>query len=535
METIHVQFDELKAMAAECNNSELDFNCSNFQDSSKDLQSIPSKTDLDNFFGPVYKEHYATSTPEVTDNSAVNTIDNEDTLPSSSIVVEEDEAPQIVSSSEELVDIDLNTPVSNENADELVQEDVVKLDRNVFYNSLHTPVFEEAESSSTYQDPSITIRTIESSMQMVGYQGVVDKVSAFYMKFLAQLWQTMFKDFLNCVFQNKDVIQYPLFTKLIIADLMKKFPSIPQRLDEDYHSIKDDIPLVSVYSTRNVLFRHLRKKRKQVSGETSSPRQSLKVTIKQKLVVKGEKNEEEYASKFAVSIFDVDVDDFGNRLEPGSHKKNLKVIDDDDVNDDEKKDEKKDDVGIHEMGSLENRTEKMQSPIPTTPTSPRINLSLDKTIVQELIDTVSPSTATTSKDPQKEICISNKYSHLPRVLPRKVHGKVYQVLYEIVPQLAERVTNDLIEENLKRVVTDTVIQERDAFQSKVPALISKEFDAHAPKIIEERFEHYVQINVIQVHPTKTTSTDTTSSANLQQQLYLKMKSNLQAQANDSAL
>ncbi|GKF11110.1 hypothetical protein Tco_0049036, partial [Tanacetum coccineum] len=32
------------------------------------------------------------------------------------------------------------------------------------------------------------------------------------------------------------------------------FPSIPQRLDEDYHSIKDDILLVSVYSIGNVLF-----------------------------------------------------------------------------------------------------------------------------------------------------------------------------------------------------------------------------------------------------------------------------------------
>nr|GEY63109.1 hypothetical protein [Tanacetum cinerariifolium] len=118
----------------------------------------------------------------------------------------------------------------------------------------------------------------------VGYQGVVDKVSAFYTKFLAQPWQTMFKvfnrclttriarcdqtkinilqlfhdvvnrmnvdyvallwwDFMNCVFQKKDVIQYPRFTKLIIADLMKKHPSIPQILDEDNHSIKDDIPL----------------------------------------------------------------------------------------------------------------------------------------------------------------------------------------------------------------------------------------------------------------------------------------------------
>ncbi|GKA05546.1 hypothetical protein Tco_0684666 [Tanacetum coccineum] len=61
-------------------------------------------------------------------------------------------------------------------------------------------------------------------------------------------------DFIYCIFQKKDVIQYPRFTMLIIADLMEKFPSIPKRLDEDYYSIKDDIPLVSVYSTKNVLF-----------------------------------------------------------------------------------------------------------------------------------------------------------------------------------------------------------------------------------------------------------------------------------------
>ncbi|GJU39093.1 hypothetical protein Tco_1192050, partial [Tanacetum coccineum] len=94
----------------------------------------------------------------------------------------------------------------------------------------------------------------------------VDKVSAFLMKCLAQPWQTMFKvfnrcltsrtsghdqikinilqifhvhvdyaallwwDFLHCVQLKKDQIQYSRFTKLIIADLMKKFPSIPQRL-----------------------------------------------------------------------------------------------------------------------------------------------------------------------------------------------------------------------------------------------------------------------------------------------------------------
>ncbi|GJT92164.1 hypothetical protein Tco_1081009 [Tanacetum coccineum] len=105
----------------------------------------------------------------------------------------------------------------------------------------------------------------------------------------------------------------------------------------------------------------------------------------------------------------------------------------------------------------------------------------------------------------------------------KDHGKVDQVLHEIVPQLAERATNDLIKGNLKSVMADIVIQERDTFQAEVHALISKEFDAQPPHIIEELFKTYVHNNVIQVHPTISTSTKTTSSANLQQNLYLKMK------------
>ncbi|GJY97198.1 hypothetical protein Tco_0514108 [Tanacetum coccineum] len=143
-----------------------------------------------------------------------------------------------------------------------------------------------------------TMKFIQPFMQIVGYQGVVDK----------------------------------------------KFDSIPLRLEEDYHSIKDDIPLVSVYTMRNVTVRGMlildkfiiddihatkeykeymnvfvrvdvptiqpppvvstqgthrntpsalrsptltidiiqKKKRKQIVGEISTPRKSLKVTIKQK-------------------------------------------------------------------------------------------------------------------------------------------------------------------------------------------------------------------------------------------------------------
>nr|GEX91293.1 hypothetical protein [Tanacetum cinerariifolium] len=166
---------------------------------------------------------------------------------------------------------------------------------------------------------------------------VVNRINVDY---AALLWW----DFMNYVSQKKDYIQYPRFTKLIIADLIKKYETISPRIEEDYHSIKDDIPLVSVYTTGNVtvqgmlipdefLTEEIRatndykeyemmfvrvdilmnqpqlvvsthgthrstsrahgtptlttaspqgKKRKQRAGETSSPRKLLKVTIRQK-------------------------------------------------------------------------------------------------------------------------------------------------------------------------------------------------------------------------------------------------------------
>ncbi|GJT08275.1 retrovirus-related pol polyprotein from transposon TNT 1-94 [Tanacetum coccineum] len=85
-------------------------------DSSEDSQSVPSKEDLDNLFGPLYEEYYVTRTLEVSNDSAANTLDNEDTPSSSSIVVEENEAHQIVTSLEEPIDNEATTLVSTENA-----------------------------------------------------------------------------------------------------------------------------------------------------------------------------------------------------------------------------------------------------------------------------------------------------------------------------------------------------------------------------------------------------------------------------------
>ncbi|GKA05647.1 gag-pol polyprotein [Tanacetum coccineum] len=68
-------------------------------------------------------------------------------------VIEQDYAPQIVSSSTEQVANEPNSPIMNENVDESVKEDIADLVGNVFYNLPTTPVFKVAESSSTYQDP----------------------------------------------------------------------------------------------------------------------------------------------------------------------------------------------------------------------------------------------------------------------------------------------------------------------------------------------------------------------------------------------
>nr|GEY73851.1 hypothetical protein [Tanacetum cinerariifolium] len=59
METIHVKFDELTVMAFECNNLDPRMNCTNFTNSSEDSQSIPSKSDLDNFLVLYFEEPFA--------------------------------------------------------------------------------------------------------------------------------------------------------------------------------------------------------------------------------------------------------------------------------------------------------------------------------------------------------------------------------------------------------------------------------------------------------------------------------------------
>ncbi|GJU58929.1 retrovirus-related pol polyprotein from transposon TNT 1-94 [Tanacetum coccineum] len=127
METIHAKFNELTSVASECNNLGPGLNCSNFQDSLDNMNEIPSQ-DLDNLFGPLYEEYYASSSSEVSDNSAANTLDVEDTPSPSLIIVEDSDDSQIVTSSEEPIKHELSIPVLDTHSDEQLHEDVKRLD-----------------------------------------------------------------------------------------------------------------------------------------------------------------------------------------------------------------------------------------------------------------------------------------------------------------------------------------------------------------------------------------------------------------------
>nr|GEU89922.1 hypothetical protein [Tanacetum cinerariifolium] len=869
MEMIHVKFDELTAMASEYKNLEPRLNCENFNDSSEDSQSVPSTSDLDNLFGHMYAEYYTTTSQEVFDDSAANTLDNDHTS-TSSIVVDQDDAPSIVASSEEHVVTEPNSPVLNEVANEFVQEEVADFDGNMFHNAPQTPEFDVAESSSTYQDPSnmhqfhqrhrstdrwtknhpleqvivstiepkyikkvmldhswiksvqdelnqfkrldvwelveclvginiikfkwiwiwknktdaentiiqnksrlvakgygqeegidfeelfapvarleavrifvaypdgfvdpdfpnhvyrlkkalyglkeapracqldknttaglwislpqdfdllteyqltdlfikalpkkrldsvefdqvnsvpdtrdtikfmldtqqftytvdifqdtlhlpvetpenpfvapANIRTVEAFMNIVGYQGVVDKVSAFYTKNLAQPWQTMFK--------KKEAIQYPRFIKLIVADLMKKFPNIPKRLEEDYHSIKDDVPLiretddfkeyetvfmkvdvlinqpqpvVSTQGTNKITPRaprtptvsaspHESKKRKQTAGESSSRRIIIKKKKQNKpsipppgddrervqemleheeidKMVDGDEDEESYESAFANTVLNDNDDDTGSKLEPKSHKEHPEhVFDDDEM---KKKDEEVEkEKGVVEIvketnvddtsakkneeivtekevvdmsGSQEIRNEQKQTPIPSPMRSPRNDLSSDKTILEELVDTVTPTTGTSFKTSSTTTRLKKSFTVKTKHLPGSIAGmcrrrglirshiktkfitqeffveKIKEVIQhcdKIVPELTVTMTNEMLKKEMPRLVKLTVNKDREVSSIDISGMVSKEFVSYGPKSIEELFGKHMQNTTLNLYPKTNSSTATTSSVDL---------------------
>ncbi|GKE04882.1 hypothetical protein Tco_1396900 [Tanacetum coccineum] len=137
-------------MTSEHNCLEPDTDRFNYDDSSDEFTSTPSKEDLDNLFGPTFEKYFEKRSLEVFINStAQTTLHNNDTSSSSSIIVEDNEAPPFVSSSEEQI-----SPISTNDVVESVQEDSTDLDGNTLLTPYNSLMLKEAESSSTPKDPS---------------------------------------------------------------------------------------------------------------------------------------------------------------------------------------------------------------------------------------------------------------------------------------------------------------------------------------------------------------------------------------------
>ncbi|GJZ19635.1 hypothetical protein Tco_0556225 [Tanacetum coccineum] len=150
METIHVKFDELTAMASKHYCLEPDLQRFNNPNSSDDLMNNPLKEDLDNLFGPMFEDYFEQKSSDITINSAAQlTHDQEDSPSTSSIIVDTHEAPPVVTTSDEQT-----SPISLQESDEFNQEDSADFDGNtqfVPYDSLN---HEEIESSTTNLEPS---------------------------------------------------------------------------------------------------------------------------------------------------------------------------------------------------------------------------------------------------------------------------------------------------------------------------------------------------------------------------------------------
>ncbi|GJS69756.1 hypothetical protein Tco_0702597 [Tanacetum coccineum] len=251
---------------------------------------------------------------------------------------------------------------------------------------------------------------------------------------------------------------------------------VPVVIEEDYHSIKDDIPLVSVYTTGNVLVREMlilgsflteeiratndfkeyemmfvnvdalmNQPQPVVSTQgthRSTPRahgiptltanktalaakaQENVAKVQEKLYEneiekmvegeKGEEDEESYASAFVNSVFNDDFDDSGTKIEPESHKEHPEHVTDDEK---EIKKEKKD-----EEVEKENKDEEIEKEKEDIEIVREKDIADDGIVSEELTATISPITATTSKDSSTTKRKKRSFSHKTQILPGSIAG-----------------------------------------------------------------------------------------------------------------
>ncbi|GJR60039.1 hypothetical protein Tco_1502201 [Tanacetum coccineum] len=141
---------------------------------------------------------------------------------------------------------------------------------------------------------------------------------------------------------------------------------------------------------------------------------------------------------------------------------------------------------------------------------------------------VSPTTATTSKDSsiskRKKKSISYKTKILPGIIVGMCRRRVIDHCNKVVPELTFAKTNEIINKEMPCLLNLAVTKDREVDPINAQDMISKEFATHAPKMIEELFQKHMQHTTLNIYPTTSSSTAGKSTDDLQQQLYLIMKS-----------
>ncbi|GJS99713.1 retrovirus-related pol polyprotein from transposon TNT 1-94 [Tanacetum coccineum] len=273
METIHVKFDELTAMASEHDCLEPELQRFINHNSSAETMNTPSKEDLDNLFGPMYEEYFEKKFSDTPINSAAQpTQIHEDSPSTSSIIVDEHEAPPIVTTSDEQT-----SPISLTEADEIDQEDSADFDGNSQFVSYNPPShekdyhqqrlryhqsaeFHELKTSSSFKTTGLlqswqTLCKIFSkclTTRVTGWdqpplqimQMMYCFVNNIHIDYAELLWEALYYS----LHHPTSSIPYPRFTKIIISHYMTSFPEISKRARDRYHNLKDDDIMKNIFN-----------------------------------------------------------------------------------------------------------------------------------------------------------------------------------------------------------------------------------------------------------------------------------------------
>ncbi|GKD08188.1 hypothetical protein Tco_1187873 [Tanacetum coccineum] len=98
-------------------------------------------------------------------------------------------------------------------------------------------------------------------------------------------------------------------------------------------------------------------------------------------------------------------------------------------------------------------------------------------------------------------------------------SKIREVLdhcNNVVPKLTFAKTNEIINNEMPRLVNLAVTKDFEVDPINAQEMISKEFATHGPRMIKELFRKHMQNTTLNLYPTTSSSTAQKSSADLQQ-------------------